>query len=285
MKKLLLSIYLLISFVAFSNTTSLTTINWEEQILTIKVQSRLDDKLVLPEAKIIAKDQIASALPIIVRKSMQSFFVNSSQTVEDFIYNDINTLQKFEDFTQRKYREKVFISQDFKYLNAEYVFPVFPNFASFFVKHSYPFKIQQSLTYTPTAKFTGIIIYAAEALPVFGKTEKADLELCLFPKILSETGELVFHDKNIDPGLLKEIGPVKYASSINNVSKQIVGDNPLNIVATAIYGTNKTDIVIPDEYAEIILSKKENIDLLKNGRITIICNKEKIIQSVELNNI
>ncbi|MBN2650968.1 MAG: hypothetical protein JXR63_01195 [Spirochaetales bacterium] len=285
MKRKLVILLLLINFFAFPETTSTTEINWEHQLITVKIQSKLDENIILPEAKIIAKEEISVALPLIMRRSLQSFFINSSQTVQDYIFRDINTLQRFEAFTSLRFREKIYLSDDLKYLNAEYVFPVFPNFASFFVTHNFASNIQQSLMYTPSANFTGIVIYAADRLPLFGQKKESYLELCLFPKILTETGEILFQPQNMEPQRLKDYGPVRYVSDISNVPKVVVGDNPLNIVATAVFGSNMTDIVIPKEYAEIILSKNENINLLKQGKIVIICNKEKITQTVTLENI
>lgn len=52
-----------------------------------------------------------------------------------------------------------------------------------------------------------------------------------------------------------------------------IGANPLRVIARGVFGQNRTDPIISLSDSAQILSRPENLKLLQEGRIVIICDK------------
>ena len=59
-----------------------------------------------------------------------------------------------------------------------------------------------------------------------------------------------------------------------------MGKDPLHISARKIFGTNRTDPVISRKDALKILSVKDNLELLEQGKIVILLDKDTLIHNV-----
>jgi hypothetical protein len=68
---------------------------------------------------------------------------------------------------------------------------------------------------------------------------------------------------------------VGYASAIPNGDR--VGDDPLLVMATAIFGTDRTDLVISRDDATAILGLSANRDLLREGKVTIVLDPSELV--------
>ena len=80
----------------------------------------------------------------------------------------------------------------------------------------------------------------------------------------------------------KTQGIVNYAwSDDESLYEHIVGKDPLRISARKIYGANRTDPVISRNDALKILSVPENLQLLKEGKVVILLDKDNLIYPVE----
>jgi hypothetical protein len=55
-----------------------------------------------------------------------------------------------------------------------------------------------------------------------------------------------------------------------------VGNNPLKIIARGSFGVRPTDPVIDKDDALLILSSETNRQLLREGRVIIVLNQEKL---------
>jgi hypothetical protein len=51
-----------------------------------------------------------------------------------------------------------------------------------------------------------------------------------------------------------------------------VGDEPLKILAYEVFGTLRTDLVITRDDALRLLSRPENVRLITEGRVVIVCD-------------
>ena len=151
----------------------------------------------------------------------------------------------------------------------------------YLVKHSIPYKPESPIEKTASRVYTGIIIDARGILPVQGEFVTSTGNPCLFPKVWNEDMELIY-EKNIENSkTAKEKGIVSYHwSSDENLYRDRIGNDPLRITAKKIFGINRTDPVISNKDALKILSVDANRELLKQGRVMILLDKEQLVYSV-----
>ena len=110
-------------------------------------------------------------------------------------------------------------------------------------------------------EYTGLIIDA----------RKLGLRPALVPKILNEKGELVYSTRSIEQQDLIRMGLVGYAKDVNAASKnQRVTADPYVVPGLNATGEKKTDVVISDRDAQIILTTAPYTGYLKNGRVMVV---------------
>jgi hypothetical protein len=110
-------------------------------------------------------------------------------------------------------------------------------------------------------EYTGLIIDA----------RKLGLRPALVPKILNEKGELVYSTRSLEQQDLIRMGLVGYAKDVNAASKnQRVTADPYVVPGLTATGEKKTDVVISDRDAQIILTTAPYTGYLKNGRVMVV---------------
>lgn len=265
------------SLFAQNEITAQTYIDWTLRVIDINILASLPSNVnVLPEAKIQAENKIDEAIPVIIQLAMENALINSSTSVLDRLKRDLHLTSLIDNYSSDQYKKQTNLSKDLLNLHAFYRIPLYPDFCSTFITHKKATPVKKVLHYAPSQNYTGIIIYTDEELPVLGENKKSALNPCLFPRILSQNGEIIFSCENIDPEILTKNGAVLYVDHIDKVPVQRVGIYPLKIEAVAVYGKNKTDAVIPTYLADSILTREHNRKLLSQGKIAIVCSKEKI---------
>ena len=253
-----------------------TIIDWDRATIEIDVSVKLSNKInVIPEAKIDASNKIESAVPVIIQRAMEDVILNSSLNVFERLKKDLHLTVLMDNFSNKKYNIRATLSNDLQFLNSKYRIPLYPDFCSTFIEHKKELPIDNILYYVPSQDYTGIIIYASQQLPIYGENRVGLLNPSLFPKILNDSGETVFKPTNIKPEILKRKGAVHFVQNMDEITIEEIGLLPLKIQATAIFGRNRCDIVIPTYLSDKILSRKNNIDLLHNGKIVIVCKTTK----------
>jgi len=112
---------------------------------------------------------------------------------------------------------------------------------------------------TETSDFTGVVIDCRGKL----------LNPCLFPRIMTEQGKLVYsidfalHHKVIDNGL------VQYVTNEGSLVSR-AGRNPLMLNAKEVTGSRSTIIIISDQDAIRVHGSKGIVQLLKECRVVIL---------------
>ncbi len=110
-------------------------------------------------------------------------------------------------------------------------------------------------------EYTGLIIDA----------RKLGLRPALIPKILNEKGELVYSTQSIEQQELIRMGLVGYAKDVNAASKnQRVTADPYVVPGLNATGEKKTDVVVSNRDAQIILTTAPYTGYLKNGRVMVV---------------
>ena len=100
---------------------------------------------------------------------------------------------------------------------------------------------------------------------------KLNLRPALIPKILNQRGELVYSQQSLDQRDLIKMGLVGYAKDVDAAAKnQRVTAEPYVIPGLNATGEKKTDVVISDRDAQIVLTTAPYTGYLKNGRVMIV---------------
>lgn len=109
--------------------------------------------------------------------------------------------------------------------------------------------------------YTGLIVDA----------RKLGLRPALIPKVLNEKGELVYSQANVEQKELVQMGLVGYAKDVNAAAKnQRVTAEPVVITGLGATGEKKTDVIISNRDAQVVLTTAPYTGYLKNGRVMLV---------------
>jgi hypothetical protein len=123
-----------------------------------------------------------------------------------------------------------------------------------------PAKVDEKLD-LKKLEYTGLIVDA----------RKLNLRPALIPKILNQKGELVYSQQSLDQRDLIKMGLVGYAKDVDAAAKnQRVTAEPYVIPGMNATGDKKTDVIISDREAQIVLTTAPYTGYLKNGRVMIV---------------
>ncbi|MEL3906670.1 MAG: OmpA family protein [Treponema sp.] len=149
--------------------------------------------------------------------------------------------------------------------------------ANLFIKHNAPYNPPFFPLGTASKIYTGILIDARGQLPVHGEYSSEKLNPCLFPKIWNRNMNLIYEKNIVNPDLARTKSIAFYTRTLDESAyRDRIGTEPLRIIARGVFGDNRTDPIISNEDAERILAKKENIELLRQGKIVIVCDEESL---------
>jgi hypothetical protein len=110
-------------------------------------------------------------------------------------------------------------------------------------------------------EYTGLIIDA----------RKLGLRPALVPKILNEKGELVYSSQSVGQQDIIRMGLVGYAKDVNAAARnQRVTADPVVVNGLRATGEKKTDVVISNRDAQIVLTTAPYTGYLKNGRVMVV---------------
>ncbi|MDO8956139.1 MAG: hypothetical protein Q7W38_04760, partial [Deltaproteobacteria bacterium] len=110
-------------------------------------------------------------------------------------------------------------------------------------------------------EYTGLIVDA----------RKLGLRPALIPKILNQKGEMVYSSQSLAQRELIKMGLVGYAKDVDAASKnQRVTADPCIVPGLNAAGEKKTDVVISNRDAQMVLTTAPYTGYLKNGRVMIV---------------
>ena len=277
-----LAIFLLI-FVVFSSyaderyCTSNSICDWAEGNIDSKLSIDVDKMgLSLPSAKTTSYHILKKYLPSLLKNAYLSVIMDSSHRLGDYLARgeiDLSDLNVIMGAGQEK---SPVLSQDLRNLILFHRIAT-KDIARFFVKH----EVSRLPTQPPVSRigkvYTGILIDARGKLPIHGEYVDDVLNPCIFPKVW-DTNMMVLYEKNmVEPSRLMKNNIVVYSDTLDESSyANIIGVEPLRIIARGIFGQNRTDPIISVQDSAKLLSRKENLKLLSEGRVVILCNKDML---------
>ncbi len=251
--------------------------NWEDGTIYSIVGLDINKTgLQLPSDRNTSFHLIERYTPPLLKNIYLSIIVDSSHRVGNYLAEgviDLNSLNKIVEKGQ--HTEPAFSTN----LEKAIIKVSVPSreIAKLFVKHKIPYRPTIPASTAISKVYTGILIDARGQLPVHGEYVKEPLNPALFPKIWNTEMSRIYEKNMVDPAVIKNRNLVAYSSSLDEKNyRDRIGTNPLRIIARGVFGQNRTDPIISLEDSGQILSRPENLQLLKEGKIVILCDDDKL---------
>ncbi|MCK5201381.1 MAG: hypothetical protein KAR21_23665 [Spirochaetales bacterium] len=275
--RLLILFFLIISqIMVFGNpnideSTAGYSINWKDQQLEIVITSTFFDMTKpLPSIKFNTEKNIEKRLNYILLNGIELLTIDSRTRGEDFIKMHPSVIDSIFDIVPSMIKEHSLFTPDLKSLDTKYTLDIYPDIAALFIPHSRTSTVTPTLDFISSADFSGIVIYVDNMLPLYGKQNTGSFSPSLFPRIFDEELNLVIGPLMVDPEIIKITGTVGYQGLSDTIDLVRIGHNPIKVKARGIFGINNTDLIISTREADKILSRQNNIDLIRQGKILII---------------
>jgi hypothetical protein len=260
------------------------SVNWDRMEISADVSIDLGATGIrLPAGRIQAEEAINDGYTSLIRPSLLSLPIDSSSTLEDLLDRDELSMNDVDAISRGARLIPPALSADLSSLSGRYIISL-NKISTALIQHRRPADLMHILTPMSTVSYTGIIIIADEELPVHGRYTSALPLPCLFPKIWDTNMNLIYERNMTDPGISKDRPIICYVSSksifrptpsgLDDDLVKIVGPNPLRIIAREVFGMRPTDPVIDRDDALLILSSRQNQQLIREGRVAIVLNED-----------
>ena len=260
-----------------SGMESQTVQNWETAQIDSKITIDLNKSgLYLPTDRNAAIRLIQQNRSSLLKNAYLSILVDSSHRLGNYLAEEKISLPDINTVINNGKSTAPVLSQELQTAIVYHQNPL-QELANLFVKHNAPYTPSFFPLGTASKVYTGILIDARGQLPVHGEYSSEQLNPCLFPKIWNKNMNLIYEKNIVEPSRAKKQGIVLYTGTLDeSMYRDRIGTEPLRIIARGVFGDNRTDPIISNEDAERILAKSENIELLRQGKIVIVCDKDTL---------
>lgn len=263
------------------NVESKSEINWvtREFISNISLDTA-KAKLQMPSGKKQASSHIISKMPELIQPPLLSLYADSYRTIADYVVSEDISINDLYAFIMGGYKTPDVFSTDAKKLKTKNTLNI-NNIGKFLVKHKYPYTPEEPIETVPSRKYSGIIIDARGSFTVHGEYVKDSVYPALFPKIWDENMNVIYERGMVNTETVKKDGLLVYDYTDNPERyEKRIGNDPLYIKATEVFGRNRTDPVIKRSDALKILTLPENVKLLSEGKVVILLDKENLVYNI-----
>ncbi|MDR0464892.1 MAG: polymerase [Treponema sp.] len=265
---------------AQSNIGISGTINWETMYLNVEITLDLVSAGIrLPAGRTQGESLLNAGYLGLIIPGILGLQADSSSTISDLIDRREFSLLEAEAIALGAKKTAPSLSSDMRSMFSSHSISL-ANISSAFLVRSRLYPVTRILNPVSAARYTGIVIIAADSLPVHGMRETARAVPCLFPKIWDSEMNLIY-EKNMLHS--RDTAMVRYStmqnifqnnpSGLSRDLQDVVGDRPLKIFASGVFGINPTDLIIDRSDALLILSSEENQRLLSQGRVVVILDE------------
>jgi len=257
------------------------SVEWDTLNISAKVSLNMAQAgIKLPAGRTQGEALLSASYSRLIEPCLLALQVDSSATIADLINSGEITLSHIEAISRRANSSSPALSPDMKNMTTTVTIPI-SNISSTLLQHSRASPISRTLIPVSTAKYTGIIVIALDALPIHGMNSSAMPVPCVFPKIWDSEMNLIYERNMLEPQF--ENAMVRYSAAQNIFQKnpsglsedlqKVVGDRPLRIFARGVFGVKPTDLIIERSDAMIIISSEENRRLLSQGKVVFILDE------------
>ena len=253
------------------------SVDWETMRFSAEVTLDLASAgLKLPAGRTQAESILSANYLGLIRPYLLELRADSSSTIGDLVSRGDITLTQTDIIMLGGSAVPPAMKPDLRRMSVSRTI-LLSSMSEYLIRHSRSSRIPRTLTPVSSASYTGIIIIAAEELPVYAMRSTALAVPCLFPKIWDSDMNLIY-ERNIMEA--RNVTMVRYStpekilqnnpSGLSPELRQIIGDRPVRIFARSVFGVNPTDLIIDREDALTIISSEENRQLLSQGKVVII---------------
>ena len=215
----------------------------------------------------------------LIRPGILELQVDSSSTIADLINRGEFSLIDIERLALTARSMPPALSHDMLKMSASYTVSI-SGVSAALIRHYRPTPVARTLTPVSTARYTGIIIIASESLPVYSMRSAALAIPCLFPKIWDSEMNLIYERNMLQTGISTMVSYSSPAgifqhnpSGLSPELRTVVGDRPLRIFASGVFGIKPTDLIIDHSDAMLIISSDDNRRLLTEGKVAVILDE------------
>jgi len=282
----LLLIIFTVSFAFADTKMDITgTLEWDVMQITATVSLDLvSSGIKLPAGRIQGESLLSESCLRLIQPSILDLQVDSSSTISDIIDRGEFSLHETEALVLNASSPPPSLSPDMLRMTTSYTIPL-SGVSSAILRHNRPRQVERTLTPVSAAQYTGIVIIASESLPVYGMRNTAIAIPCLFPKIWDNEMNLIYERNMLES---RNITMVHYSplqgifqknpSGLSPELQVVVGNKPLKIFASGVFGIKPTDLIIDKNDAMLIISSEENRHLLSQGKVAIILDESVLKQ-------
>jgi len=260
-------------------------LEWDAMQITATVSLDIvSSGIKLPAGRIQGESLLIESCLKLVQPGILDLQVDSSSTISDIIDRGEFSLPETEALVLNASSPPPSLSPDMLKMTTSYTIPL-SGISSAILRHSRPRQAERTLTPVSAAQYTGIVIIASESLPVYGMRNTAIAVPCLFPKIWDSEMNLIYERNMLES---RNISMVHYSplqgifrknpSGLSAELQAVVGDKPLKIFASGVFGIKPTDLIIDKNDAMLIISSEENRRLLSQGKVAIILDESVLKQ-------
>lgn len=263
------------------NLESTSSVNWITRKFVSKLS--LDTQkagLQMPSGKKQASSYIKTRMPQLIQPPLLSLYADSSRTLGDYVVSEDITLDEVYNFILGGYKTPDVFSSDIKKLNTTNTMNI-NDIGKVLVKHKYAYTPEEPIDSVPSRAYSGIIIDARGSYTVHGEYVKDKVYSSFFPKIWDENMNIIYERSMVDADTVKNQGLVAFDFSDDTGRyENRIGSDPLYIRTREVFGRNRTDPVISRNDALKILSVPENVELLNEGKVVILLDKDQLIYNI-----
>lgn len=261
---------------------SASHVDWANDSFYSEISFDIDKAgISFPSGRSFADSSISTNLPQLVKDPLLTLRVDSSTLLGDLVVRDIISLEQITDIINSGKKTPSYFSKGISELKVKHSISI-KDLSSLLIFHTSSYSPLAPIERVSSRKYTGIIIDARGLLNVHGEFSTDKAIPCLFPKIYDEKMDLLYERNMVNPQIARKNGIVTYASSEKELeSINVAGHDPLRISARKIYGVYRTDPVISRKDALKILSIPENRELLRQGKVVILLDKENLNYDVQ----
>lgn len=258
-------------------------INWTDGTLRVTVERPVAATGELgPAAVSKAQRAVRDDAREILLAVLSDLPFDSRDTVGTLIARDERLISALERAAARAKPVDASATPDLLTVRVSFVIDLYSDLGVEFFGHERAVPLESRLGWVPHEEYTGVLIYAAEQLPLFGTDTEARLEPTLFPGLyyVSEPQQRIYRlaeVEHFEPEALSSRGPVAYTSDVQATGlADRVGTRPLRILAVAAFGGRPTDIVVSEEDARQIMASEHNRELVRQGRVVVVLHPGRL---------
>lgn len=260
-----------------------STIDWETGTMRIRIERSVaatagaGPTAVSQTQRAIRRDATGIVVDALARVPVDSY-----HTVDSLAREDESVVSRLTDAARAAVAVDATATADLKTAGVTFSLDLYRDLGSRLVEHDRAVEIDPLLGWVATTEYTGILIYAADELPLFGTQTIATAEPALFPGIYyaADGEDLIYRLTEVEqiaPQVLANDGPVGYTSDHSAAGHaDRLGTRPLRILAIGTFGRRPIDLVISERDARRILGSRANIELFTQGRVVVVLAPDRL---------